>query len=105
MRDTASIIHRDKEGSPDYVIVLTFDFCEEAGQWVGVCLELGTSVFADTLQQVQLELREAVELQLNEIERLGFVDDYLAENRVGIAPTVSADASAASGFAVASDFR
>ncbi len=86
MRHTTTVIHRNKESSPDYVIVLTFDFKQESGQWVGICLELGTSAFADNLEQTRLELQEAVELQLNEMERLTEVRDYLAVNRVHTVP-------------------
>ena len=86
MRETTTVIHRNNEGSPDYVIVLTFDFSQESEQWVGLCLELGTSTFSDTLEQTRLELQEAVELQLNEVERLGFIQDYLSENHVRVVP-------------------
>ena len=89
MQDTATIIHRNSEGTPDYVLLLTFDFLEEAGDWAGICLELGTAAQSDTPEQVREELREAVELQLHEIERLcGAEDfqDYLAENQVRILP-------------------
>ena len=102
MRDTATVIHRNKEGSPDYVIVLTFDFSQETDQCVGLCLELGTSTFADTLDQTGLELQDAVELQLNEVERLGFIEDYLVENHIS---TVSIDAASSSGFAFAGTLR
>lgn len=105
MRDTATVIHRNNQGSPDYVIVLTFEFCEEAGQWVGLCLELGTSAFADTLEQVRLELQEAVELQLNEMERLAQVKDYLDDNHVRIVPIDPVATSSTAGFAVAGDTR
>ena len=69
MQDTVMVIHRNGQGSPDYVVLLTFEYREEAGSWVGVCAELGTSAFSDNLEQAKLELREAVELQLNELER------------------------------------
>ena len=103
MRDTTTVIHRNNEGSPDYVIILTFEFSQESGQWVGLCLELGTSTFSDTLEQTRLELQEAVELQLNEVERLGFIQDYLSENHVRVVPVDAA--TNASGFAVAGDTR
>ena len=102
MRETATVIHRSTAGSPDYVIVLTFEFTQEANQWVGLCLELGTSTFADDLEQTRLQLREAVELQLNEVERLCFVREYLAENHVHIVPI---GAVTTSGFAVAGTSR
>ena len=102
MRDIATVIHRNGQGSPDYVIVLTFEFSQESDQWVGLCLELGTSTFGDTLEQTRLELQEATELQLNEVERLGYIQDYLAENHVRVVPI---DAVTTSGFAVAGDIR
>ena len=105
MRDTVTVIHRDSQGLPDYVIVLTFEFCEEEGQWVGVCLELGTSAFADVLERARRELQEAVELQLNEMERLCDIRDYLAENHVNIVPLDLDTAAAPIGFAVAGDTR
>lgn len=103
MRDTATVIHRNTVGSPDYVIVLTFEFSQESDQWVGLCLELGTSTFASTLEETELELQEAVELQLNEVERLGYIQDYLAENHVRVVPVDAANAT--SGFAVVGETR
>ncbi len=89
MRDTVAIVHRTAQGAPGCLLLLTFDFQEEAGQWVGVCQKLGTAAQSDTLERVREELREAVELQLGEMERLcGAEDfqDYLAENQVRILP-------------------
>jgi hypothetical protein len=103
MRDTATIIHRKTEGSPDYMIVLTFEFGQESGQWVGLCLELGTSTFADTFDNIRLELQDAVELQLNEVERLGHIQDYLAENHVRVVPVDAVNAT--SGFTVVGETR
>ncbi len=103
MRDTATVIHRNTEGSTDYVIVLTFEFSQELDRWVGLCLELGTSTFADTLDQIRLELQEAVELQLNEVERLGYIQDYLAENHVRVVPVDAVDSTC--GFAVVAETR
>ena len=94
---TASVIHRNTEGSPDYVIVLTFEFNQESNQWVGLCLELGTSTFADSLEQTRLELQEAVELQLNEMEKLTEFRNYLAENHVRTVPIDPVCLSAAAG--------
>ena len=78
--------HQDKRGNTDFVLGLTLDYQQEAGQWVGVCVELGTAAFADTPEQAELELREAVELQLNEMERLGYLREYLAAQDVAIIP-------------------
>ena len=105
MRDTVAVIHRNGQGSPDYVIVLTFEYSEEAGKWVGVCLELGTSTFAETLEQVRGELREAVELQLNEMERLSDIRDFLEEIHVRIAQIDTGARPREAGFAVATSTR
>ena len=102
MRDTTTVIHRNNQGSPDYVVDLTFEFSQESSQWVGICLELSTSSFSGTLEQTRLELQEATELQLNEVERLGYIQDYLAENHVRIVPI---DGVTTAGFAVAGDVR
>ena len=103
MRDTATVIHRDDKGSPDYLFVLTFEYGTEADKWVGVCLELGTPAFSDTLEQVREELQEAVELQLNEMERLMQVQDFLQENHVRITAIGVGATPQKAGFAVATD--
>lgn len=53
---------------------------------MGVCDELGTSSFADTLDQSRVELQEAVQLQLNGVERTTGIRGYLADNEVTIRP-------------------
>ncbi len=78
MQETITVIHADGRGFSDYAVILTCAYTQEAGQWIGVCEELGTSAFSDTLAQTQVELREALELQLNEVERLGDVREYLS---------------------------
>ena len=96
MRDSVAVIHRNTQGSPDYIIVVTFEFSQEEGQWVGLCLELGTSAFAGTLEQARLELHDAVELQMSEIERLGFIQNFLGQHQMRALPI---DAVTSSGFA------
>ncbi|MCY4652913.1 MAG: hypothetical protein OXC95_07080 [Dehalococcoidia bacterium] len=86
MRESMTIIHTDDQGFSDYAITLTCAYKRESRQWVGVCEELGTSAFSDTLEQAQAELREAIELQLNEIERLGYTQEYLEKNQVRVVP-------------------
>ena len=105
MLDTVTVIHRNGQGSPDYVILLTFEYREEAGSWVGVCAELETSAFSDNLEQAKLELREAVELQLNELERLTQIQDYLSENQIPVVLIGPDPSPQAAGFAVAADSR
>ena len=92
--------HQDELGNPDFVLGLTLDYQQEDGQWVGICVELGTVAFADTPEQADLELREAVELQLNEMERLKYLHEYLAAQGVTIIPIKPA-ANPVAGFKLA----
>ena len=101
MRDTVTVVHNDSQGLPDYVFALTLEYDMEESQWVGSCLELGTSAFADTLEQVQEELHQAVELQLNELEGLTQVEDFLKSNHVRLTPLAPAATPQKAGFAVA----
>ena len=87
MRDTIVVTHTNDLGTPDYAFNLTFTYLQEEGQWVGVCTELGTSAFAETLEQMQAELRDAVELQLNGVAQIADVKGYLADNDVVIVPS------------------
>ena len=101
-RETIQVFHSDASGVPDYSITLTCTYGREGDQWVGICTELGTSAFAETLEQTRVELQEAVQLQLNEVERLADVRDYLAENGILVVPLNLGEAS---GFAVAAGSR
>ena len=103
MRDTIIAIHYQKTTrSPDFVFPLTIDLGRESEGWTGTCLELGTSTFGDTMEEVRTELQEAITLQLNEMERLGFIGEYLAENRVAIIRIPDTSASDESPFTLAS---
>ena len=82
MRDVIVGTHYNEARVADYLILLTAEYIRENGKWVGVCLELGTSTFADTLDQVREELSDAVSLQLGETQRLGFLDEYLEDHAV-----------------------
>ena len=97
MTESVQVIHSDESGTSDYIISLTLNYYQEAGQWIGFCEELGTSAFADDLKQTQAELREAVELQLNGVERITDVRDYLVDNEVVIQPV---KLSRQAGFAI-----
>jgi predicted RNase H-like HicB family nuclease len=85
VQESITVIHSDDQGFSDYAITLTCTYTQESGQWVGVCEELGTTAFSDTLEHAQVELREAMELQLNEVERLGYAREYLDKNQVTVA--------------------
>ena len=86
MRDTVIVVHRDKQGALDYLVQLTFDYFQEEGGWTGICLELGTATDSDALEQTQLQLHEAVEIQLNEMERLCDIEEYLRDNCAQMVP-------------------
>ena len=45
--------------------------------------------FGGTLNQTRVELQEAVQLQLNEVERIADVRGHLADNEVAIQPPSS----------------
>ncbi len=84
MRDTAIAIRKDEQGAPNGVIVLTADYDEYDEKWVGTILELGVSTYADSLKDLRHELSEATLLQLNEVERLGYMDEYLIDHGVKV---------------------
>ena len=96
-RETIHVFHNDAQGSLDFAITLTCTYSQEGDQWVGICDELGTSAFADTLDQARIETQEAVQLQLNEVERITDIREYLADNEVPMRPPEAA------GFSVATD--
>lgn len=82
MRDHV-LAFRMKADRPEYAVLLTVDFAKEpaeAGEvWTATCLELGTSAYAQSIEEARDQLQEAVQLQLNEVERLGFMEEYLEE--------------------------
>ena len=88
-QETVFLVHAASDGeraNADYFVKLTFELVEEDGQWCGYCTELGTAAFSDTREQARAELSEATELQLVEVEKLGEIQEYLAQNEVAIFP-------------------
>ena len=57
-------------------VALTLSFEREGDVWVGVCLELGTSTYADTLEECQSELLEFVEAHIDVLEEIGERDRF-----------------------------
>lgn len=51
----SGFFHSNAQGSLDFAITLTCTYNQEGNQWVGVCDELGTSAFADTLNQARTD--------------------------------------------------
>ena len=68
------------------IMLLTGEFQQEEGVWLAECLELGVVAYASTLDEAKRDLSEAIDLQLNEVERLGFIEEYLKERRVQVHP-------------------
>jgi hypothetical protein len=79
--------------TPKEAILLTADFVKEDDTWVGTCLELGTSTYSEDLESLRKELEESILLQLEEVEKLGFLEDYLTERKVPRTPITTNYAS------------
>ena len=60
-------------------VALTLSFEREGDVWVGVCLELGTSTYADTLEACEDELRELVVEHIDVLEEIGERDRFFQE--------------------------
>lgn len=62
---------------------MQFDFrieiFKEDGQYVGVAPELNVSSFGDTKEEAKQSLKEAVELFLEECQRMGTLEEVLTE--------------------------
>jgi hypothetical protein len=69
---------------PQAVIVLPCEFGQDGSRWTAECLPLGTAAYADSLEAARHELGEAVMLQLNQMEQLGYIEDFLKERRVQV---------------------
>ena len=61
---------------------LTLKYEYEEEQWVGVCLELSTSTFGDTLQEVQDDLTQLVVEHLNLLEDAGERERFFEEHDI-----------------------
>lgn len=73
---------RYKDSKHISVAALTVSVWLEGEIWIAECLELGTSTYASTLEDVRKELSEAVTLQLREMESLGFIEEFLRDHHV-----------------------
>jgi len=49
-------------------IEVTVKFSEENGQWVALCLELGTSAFGDTFEEAKEAIHDLMLLHLDSLE-------------------------------------
>ena len=83
MLDTI-VVGRRVDWSPPSLIVMTLKLDQDKDNWVGECLELGTAAYANSISELREELVDAILLQLNEVECLGFIDEYLQEHQVKV---------------------
>lgn len=65
-------------------ILLTVSFKKEKNKWTASCLELGTSTFATTLEEVKKDIKEAITLHLNTLEDVGERERFFKENKIKI---------------------
>lgn len=96
MRERIRFVPEDGMENVHHAILLTCAYGQEEGCWTGQCVELGTAAFADTFEQMRLELHEAIELQLIGVADLLSAQDYfdyLVEREVAILPWGSPDAT------------
>ena len=87
MREQAIAVEISERG-PSNLVLLTLELTQEEDVWVGTCIELGTSTYADSLEELRGEIADAIGLQLNEAMRLGFLDDYIEERNVRTLPLI-----------------
>ena len=83
MRETILALHLH-DSEPVAVMALTAEFRQEGSVWLAECFELGTAAYASTLEKSSKELLDAIELQLNEVEKLGFAREFLRVHGVRV---------------------
>ena len=65
-------------------VELTLRFEREGRTWVGTCLELGTSAYADSLDQTQQDLHKLVGEHLALLEEAGERERFFEEHGVPV---------------------
>lgn len=78
------ILTHQTDNKHDFTIELFLDYGIEEGEWVGVCKQLGIAANSDTLDETKEILKDLILLQLNGIDGLTSICDYLSENGVTI---------------------
>lgn len=85
--DTVILQQADADGNLIGMGILNLDFTkEDDGRWTAVCRELGTPAYADSLEDAKLELKDAILLQISEMDQLGDIDAFLEEHDVHLLP-------------------
>lgn len=83
VRERVILAHKSNDVH-DFTIELFLDYRTDDGEWMGVCEQLGIAANADSLDDAKDILKDLVLLQLNGVEGLTNICDYLAENGVVI---------------------
>jgi hypothetical protein len=63
-------------------VILTLSYHKEQHNWVGECLETGTSTYGRVFKKVHDELIELIELHVNELEAVGERTRFFNENGI-----------------------
>lgn len=73
-------------------VLLTLQFQREGRNWVGICLELGTSTFDRSLEKTRAMLSELVLEHLNLLEEEGERERFFSEHGIAVHAEVPATA-------------
>jgi predicted RNase H-like HicB family nuclease len=66
-------------------IVLTVRFHQDEDDiWIADCMELGTSVYGKTFEEVRAQISEAVKIHLNTLEDVGERERFFRENNIRV---------------------
>ena len=87
LQENLAVLHYDGEVVSE-VLVLTAVFSQEGDQWAGECLELGTAMCADSLEETRKDLYEAIGMLVDQVNRDGCAATYLREHGVRPIPVV-----------------
>jgi len=63
-------------------VILTLSYHQERHNWVGECLETGTSTYGRVFSKVHNELIELIDLHLNELDAVGERARFFKENGI-----------------------
>lgn len=72
--------------TPPGYVVLTLKFRKEGDKWTARCVELGTAMFAGTLEEAEERIKEAITLHLNTLEDVGERDRFFEEHHITYHP-------------------
>jgi len=71
-----------RKASAKCVVILHAHYWRNQNQWLGECVELGTTTFADTFEDVQRELKDMIVLHLDTLESVGERDNFFKEHEI-----------------------